>query len=100
MVINAMEAHHEDVEKLCPEAYIVQAADAISASRPGARRDTTEQYVKRLKKQEELVNSFKGVKKTYMMSAGRDMWVFVDPQEVSDLEAIKNGRYYCGKTRI
>jgi ribonuclease Y len=89
MVINAMEAHHEDVEKLCPEAYIVQAADAISASRPGARRDTTEQYVKRLKKQEELVNSFKGVKKTYMMSAGRDMWVFVDPQEVSDLEAIK-----------
>ncbi len=89
MVINAMEAHHEDVEKLCPEAYIVQAADAISASRPGARRDTTEQYIKRLKKQEELVNTFKGVKKTYMMSAGRDMWVFVDPQEVNDLEAIK-----------
>lgn len=89
LVINAMEAHHEDVEKLCPEAYIVQAADAISASRPGARRDTTEQYVKRLKKQEELVSSFKGVKKTYMMNAGRDMWVFVDPQEVNDLEAIK-----------
>ena len=84
-----MEAHHEDVEKLCPEAYIVQAADAISASRPGARRDTTEQYIKRLKKQEEVVNGFSGVKKTYMMSAGRDMWVFVDPKEVSDLEAVK-----------
>lgn len=89
MVINAMEAHHEDVEKLCPEAYIVQAADAISASRPGARRDSTEQYIRRLKKQEELVNGFKGVKKTYMMSAGRDMWVFVDPKQVNDLEALK-----------
>ena len=58
LVINAMEAHHEDVEKLCLEAYIVQAADAISASRPGARRDTTELYVKRLKQQEEIVRSF------------------------------------------
>jgi ribonuclease Y len=89
MVVNAMEAHHEDVEKLCPESYIVQAADAISASRPGARRDTTEQYIRRLKRQEELVNTFHGVKKTYMMSAGRDMWVFVDPKMVSDIEAVK-----------
>lgn len=89
MVINAMEAHHEDVEKLCVEAYIVQAADAISASRPGARRDSTEQYVKRLKKQEEIANSYTGVKKTYIMSAGRNMWVFVDPKQVGDLEALK-----------
>ena len=89
MVINAMEAHHEDVEKLCPEAYIVQAADAISASRPGARRDSTEQYIKRLKKQEEIVNGFPGVKKTYIMNAGRDMWVFVDPKKIGDLEAYK-----------
>lgn len=87
MVINAMEAHHEDVEKLCVEAYIVQAADAISASRPGARRDSTEMYVRRLKQQEALVQEFKGVKKCYMMSAGRDMWVFVNPDEVNDLEA-------------
>ncbi|QQS59232.1 ribonuclease Y [Candidatus Peregrinibacteria bacterium] len=89
LVINAMEAHHEDIEKLCPEAYIVQAADAISASRPGARRDTTELYVKRLKQQEEIVRSFSGVTKCYVMSAGRDMWVFVNPEEVTDLGAQK-----------
>lgn len=89
MIVNAMEAHHEDVEKLCVEAFIVQAADAISAARPGARRDSTEQFVKRMKQQEELVRSFDGVKKCYMMSAGRDMWVFVDPEKVSDLEAKK-----------
>jgi ribonuclease Y len=89
MVINAMEAHHEDVEKLCPEAYIVQASDAISASRPGARRDTTEMYIKRLKQQEEIVRSFNGVKKCFVMSAGRDMWVFTDPEQISDLEAKK-----------
>lgn len=89
MVINAMEAHHGDVDKICPEAYIVEAADAISAARPGARKNTAEQYIKRLKKQEEIVGRFDGVKKTYMMSAGRDMWVFVDPKEVSDIEARK-----------
>ncbi len=89
LVINAMEAHHEDVEKLCVEAYLVQAADAISASRPGARRDATEMYIKRLKQQEELVKEFKGVQKCYMMSAGRDMWVFVNPEDVNDLEAKK-----------
>ncbi len=89
MVINAMEAHHEDIEKLCVEAYLVQAADAISASRPGARRDATEMYIKRLKQQEELVKEFKGVQKCYMMSAGRDMWVFVNPEDVNDLEAKK-----------
>ncbi len=89
MVINAMEAHHEDVEKLCVEAYLVQAADAISASRPGARRDATELYIKRLKAQEELVKEFKGVEKCYMMSAGRDMWVFVNPENVNDLESKK-----------
>lgn len=89
LLINAIEAHHEDVEKLCVEAYIVQAADAISASRPGARRDTTEMYIKRLKQQEELVREFKGVTKCYTMSAGRDMWVFVNPDEISDLEAKK-----------
>lgn len=89
LVVNAMEAHHEDVDKICIEAYIVQAADAISASRPGARRDSTEQYVKRLRRQEEIVGEFEGVKKTYIMSAGRDMWVFVDPEKVSDLESHK-----------
>lgn len=99
LVINAMEAHHEDVEKLCLEAYIVQAADAISASRPGARRDTTELYVKRLKQQEEIVRSFPGVVKCYVMSAGRDMWVFVNPEEVSDLGAQKMSQDIAEKLR-
>ena len=89
LVVNAMEAHHEDVEKECLEAYIVQAADAISASRPGARRDTTEQYVRRLKAQEDLVKSFDGVRKAFIMNAGRDMWVYVDPKEVNDYDARK-----------
>lgn len=97
MVINAMEAHHEDVEKLCIEAYIVQAADAISASRPGARRDSTEQFVKRMKKQEKIVKDFEGVEKCYIMSAGRDMWVFVDPDKVNDYEAKKMSKAIAKK---
>jgi len=87
MVTNAVEAHHEDVEKECLEAYLVQAADAISAARPGARRDTTEQFIKRMKQQEEIVNSFDGVVKNYIMSSGRETWVFVKPDVISDLQA-------------
>ena len=84
LAINAMEAHHEDVEKECIEAYLVQAADAISASRPGARSDSAEDFIKRMKAQEELVSGFDGVKRAMVMNAGRDMWVFVHPERVGD----------------
>lgn len=88
-LIHAMEAHHEDVPLRSVEAYIIQAADAISASRPGARRETSEKFVKRMVELEGIATSFKGVNKCFAMSAGREMWIFVDPKEISDLDASK-----------
>ncbi len=85
-VLNAVEAHHGDVEPLTVEAVLVQAADAISASRPGARRDTFEAYIKRLESLEQIANSFEGVKKSYAIQAGREIRIIVDPLKISDNE--------------
>ncbi|MBP9763468.1 MAG: ribonuclease Y [Candidatus Pacebacteria bacterium] len=86
-VIKAMQAHHEEYAYETPESIIVQVADAISGSRPGARRDNTENYLKRLNDLEAIANEFKGVEKSYALQAGREIRIFVNPEEISDLEA-------------
>ena len=83
-VIHAVEAHHNDVEPHTIEAILVQAADAVSAARPGARREDMENYIKRLQKLEEIAEDFKGVEKAYAIQAGREIRVMVKPELVSD----------------
>jgi ribonuclease Y len=87
-VIHAVEAHHGDIELETVEAVIVQCADAISSARPGARREVLENYVKRLKKLEEIGHSIPGVDKTFAVQAGREIRVMVKPEEVDDAKAI------------
>lgn len=87
-VIHAIEAHHGDVEPETIEAIIVQAADAISAARPGARRETFESYIKRLQRLEEIANSFEGIEKSYAIQAGREIRIMVQPEIVNDDEAV------------
>src|SRR3990167_2603991 len=91
-VINAMEAHHEEYPYATVESRIVQAADAISGGRPGARRDTVENYLKRLEDLERIANSFEGVEKSYAIQAGRELRIFVTPSKIDDLTAIKMAR--------
>jgi ribonuclease Y len=86
-VLNAVEAHHGDVPAICPYPILVQAADAISGARPGARREPLEGYIKRLEKLEELADSFHGVAKAYAIQAGREVRVIVENQEVDDVGA-------------
>jgi ribonuclease Y len=91
-VVQAMQSHHEECPHETIEAIIVQAADALSASRPGARRDTLENYLKRLEDLERIANSFEGVDKSYAIQAGREIRIFVTPEKISDLEAKKLAR--------
>jgi ribonuclease Y len=86
-VIQAMQSHHEEFEYETPESVIVQIADSVSAGRPGARRDTVERYLERLEELERVAKSFPGVEKAYAISAGREIRVFVNPGNVSDLAA-------------
>ncbi len=91
-IILAMEAHHGEYPYATLESYIVQAADAISGSRPGARRDSVENYLKRLTELETIATSFNGVEKAYALQAGREIRIFVTPSEVTDLEAKNTAR--------
>jgi ribonuclease Y len=91
-IIQAMQSHHEEYPYETPESIIVQVADAISGGRPGARRDTVENYLKRLADLEAIADSFEGIDKSYAIQAGREVRVFVKPEEVSDLEAKKMAR--------
>ncbi len=91
-VINAIAAHHEDEEPNCLEAVILQAADSLSAARPGARREMLESYVKRLEKLEKVADSFKGVSKSYAIQAGREIRIIVESGQVSDADAQQMAR--------
>ena len=109
-IVKAMEAHHEEYPYETPESFIVQVADAISGGRPGARRDSVENYIKRLADTEAIANSFAGVEKSFAISAGREVRVMVKPEEVSDLAArelarniatrIENELKYPGEVKV
>lgn len=91
-VIHAISAHHGDIEATTVEAVLVQAADAISAARPGARRETLESYIKRLEKLEEIANSITGVEKSFAIQAGREIRIMVKPDEVNDADIVAVAR--------
>ncbi|MHC4642414.1 MAG: ribonuclease Y [Planctomycetota bacterium] len=97
IVLNAVEGHHGDIPADNPYTPLVSAADAISASRPGARRETLERYIKRLEKLEEIAGSFKGVGNAYAIQAGREIRVIVDAEKVSDESAMKIARDIANK---
>lgn len=91
-ILHCIAAHHGDIEPSTVEAVLVQAADAISAARPGARRETLEAYIKRLEKLEEIANSFDGIEKSYAIQAGRELRIMVKPENVKDNEIILTAR--------
>ena len=98
-VIRAMESHHEEFPFSSPESYVVTAADAISAGRPGARRDTLEKYIKRLEDIEKVVKTFEGVKQSYAISAGREVRVFVTPEKIDDFGAFQLAKQIAAKIK-
>ncbi|OGO50869.1 MAG: ribonuclease Y [Chloroflexi bacterium RBG_16_68_14] len=91
-VVNCIESHHDEVEPQSVEAIVVQIADAISGSRPGARQETLEYYIKRLEALEAVANSFEGVEKAFAIQAGREIRVIVKPEAIDDLEAVRLAR--------
>jgi ribonuclease Y len=109
-IVHAIEAHHQDIEAKTLLAVLVQAADAISATRPGARRETLETYVKRLEKLESIADSFKGVEKAYAIQAGREIRIIVKPEAIDDGQAavlardikkkIEEGLEYPGQIKV
>ena len=109
-VVNIIASHHHEVEQESVEAVIVEAADAISGARPGARRESLEDYIKRIKALEEIANSFKGVQESFALQAGREIRVIVRPEEIDDLEAtrlsreiakkIQEGMQYPGQIKV
>ncbi|WRS26156.1 ribonuclease Y [Oscillospiraceae bacterium MB08-C2-2] len=96
-IIHAIEAHHNDVEPQTVVACLVQAADAISAARPGARRENIENYIKRLEKLEEITNSFEGVEKSFAIQAGREIRVIIRPEIISEDQMVITAREICRK---
>ena len=108
--VHAAWAHHDAEPQRTPEALIVKAADAVSGGRPGARQDSIERYIERMRAIDESVNSFEGVQKSYIMSAGREVRVYINPEKVSDKEiaimagdmakAIEENVVYPGKIKI
>jgi len=109
-VLNAVAAHHNEVEFMCVESVLVQAADAISASRPGARRETLSTYLKRLEQLETIANSFEGVENSYAIQAGRELRIVVNSEKLNDDEAtvmsrdvakkIEEGMQYPGQIKV
>ncbi|HLC34612.1 MAG TPA: ribonuclease Y [Anaerolineales bacterium] len=91
-VVNTIAAHHHEVDQSSVEAVIVEAADAISGARPGARRENLEQYVKRIRTLEDIANSFKGVTEAYALQAGREVRIMVRPEDLDDLAAVRMAR--------
>jgi len=91
-VVHCIEAHHEEIEVETTEAVVVQIADAISGSRPGARRETLELYIKRLEALESIANSFKGVDKAFAIQAGREIRIIVKPDEIDDMDSMRLAR--------
>ncbi len=91
-VVNAIASHHHEIEQETVEAVIVESADAISGARPGARRESLEQYLKRVKSLEEIADSYKGVSSSYALQAGREVRIFVKPEDIDDLDSIRLAR--------
>src|SRR5439155_17072985 len=92
ILVNAVAAHHMDVEPTSLEAILTVACDAVSAARPGARRETLTTYIKRLEKLEEIANSFEGVEKSFAIQAGREIRIIVKPEVVNDLGSMRLAR--------